>query len=602
VRCESSGTAADHAVGGVRVHRLPDVLEIHLLGRPRLVSDGSPRALRAHKPWALLAYLILCGRAPSRREVAELLWPEADDPLAAERWALVQIRRALSPETRILDTGGSLLVERSPDVTVDVDALLGGNIELETAEVTGGELLEGLRFDDAPDFEQWLLLERYRVASASRDALRWGATLLARSHPERALRLIERGLALDPFDDVLHELAVDIHVTRGATTLAEQYIANVERRYRAELGIAAPLTLRRPLGRSRSAVDISAVNAQDVARALLEAAEARLGAGDYAAAEESARRAATQAAATGERALEAHALVVLATVLIHGVRGRDREAVGLLTRAVQLAAELGDDRLASEIERENGYIALLSADYGAAEATLQRAIEFAERARAPSLVGQSLALLGACRSDRGDFAAALRTLEEAVAILGRAGDRRWRAFALSFLARAHLRSGDPAQARALAAESVSEARASGWLSLAPWPMAQLGEAEAREGEHAAARETLARAFALGEEFKDPCWEAIALRGLALLDLEEGHRDHAIQTLEEAHRRCTRVPDTYRWIEALLLTDLALLDPRREAPRFEAAARLTQRGMMADLVGRLSAVAPRRQTLPQTRAL
>jgi DNA-binding SARP family transcriptional activator len=579
------------------------VLQIHLLGRPHLVVDGSARVLRAHKPWALLAYLLLAGRAPSRRALAELLWPEADDPLAAERWALVQVRRALSPEAQIVDSRGSLSVPRSPTVTVDVDALLGGNIELDVAEqVTGGELLEGLRFGDAPEFEQWLLLERHRVASASRDALRWGATLLARSDPERALRLIERGLALDPFDDLLHELAVDVHVMRGATRLAEQYIANVERRYRAELGNDAPLTLRRPLERSRSAVDISAVNAQDVARALLEAAEARLGAGEYAAAEESARRAATHAAATGERALEARALVTLATVLIHGVRGRDREAVGLLTRAVQLAAELGDDRLASEIERENGYIALLSADYGAAEATLQRAIAFAERAHAPGLSGQSLALLGACRSDRGDFAGALRALEEAVAVLERAGDRRWRAFALSFLARAHLRSGNSAQAREMAAASVSEARASGWLSLAPWPMAQLGEAEAREGDRVAARETLARAFALGEEFKDPCWEAIALRGLALLDLEDGNRDHAIQTLEEAHRRCTRVPDTYRWIEALLLTDLALLDPRRESQRFQAAMRLTQRGAMADLVWRLSAAAPRRQTLPQTRAL
>lgn len=579
------------------------MLEIHLLGRPHLVSDGSARALRAHKPWALLAYLLLAGRAPSRREIAELLWPEADDPLAAERWALVQVRRALAPETQIVETGGSLSVQRSPTVTVDVDALLGGNIELNVAEqVTGGELLEGLRFDDAPDFEQWLLLARHRVASASRDALRWSATLLARSAPERALRLIERGLTLDPFDDVLHELAVDIHVTLGSTKFAEQYIANVERRYRAELGSDAPPTLRRPLERARSVVDISAVKAQDIARALLDAAEARLNAGEYAAAEESARRAATHAAAAGERALEARALAALATVLVHGVRGRDREALGLLTRAVQLAAELGDDRLASEVEREKGYIALLSADYGAAEATLQRAIEFAERAHAPGLAGQSLALLGACRSDRGDFAGALRTLEEAVATLERAGDRRWRAFALSFLARAHLRSGNAAQAREVAAASVSEARASGWLSLAPWPMAQLGEAEAREGDSAAARETLARAFALGEEFKDPCWEAIALRGLALLDLEEGHRDRAIQTLEEAHRRCTRVPDTYRWIEALLLTDLAVLDPRRESPRFEAALRLTERGAMADLVSRLSAVAPRRQTLRQTRVL
>src|SRR6266568_6953512 len=39
---------------------------------------------------ALLTYLLLEPRAPTRRELADLLWSEADDPLGAVRWSLSQ--------------------------------------------------------------------------------------------------------------------------------------------------------------------------------------------------------------------------------------------------------------------------------------------------------------------------------------------------------------------------------------------------------------------------------------------------------------------------------------------------------------------------------
>lgn len=563
-----------------------------MLGSPAMTAAGAPRELAGRKPWALLAYLALATRPPSRRELGELLFPEAADPLAAERWALLQVRRALGREASVVERGGRLALE-GPQLEIDAQRISETTLSPEEVEaLETGELLEGFIFDDAPAFEQWLALERRRIASAARDTLRWAATLLARSAPERALRLIARATALEPFDDTLHELAVDIEATRGDLAAARAYIDAVDRRYRAELGHPAPDTLRRPLERSALSPDPAHVSPTITAKALLEAARARLAAGEYDAAVDAARRAAAGAAATGDAALEARALVTLGTVLIHSVRGRDREAVGLMMRAFQLADEVGDAALASEATREVGYVTFLAADYGAAESTLRRAVELAERSGDDGVLGKALTFLGATQTDIGDLDGADAVLRRAVERLTAAGDMQWRHFALSFLARAALRAGRIAEGAALAAEATAGLRTSGWHSAVPWSLVFEGEAALRQDDRLVARDRFAEAFALGTEMGDPCWEGLSLRGLAALEAKEGHRERAVAMLAEAHTRCTRVNDTMRWAEALILTDLVELERGARPERLAAARRLTERGPIPDLARRLQAAAKR----------
>lgn len=567
-------------------------LRIKLLGLPRMDVDGEHRELGGKKPWALLAYLALAPRAPSRRELAELLFPEADDPLAAERWALLQVRRALGAEASIAERDGRLALD-AVEAEIDARALSTQTLSPEVVEgMDTGELLEGFAFDDAPAFEQWLALERRRVASASRDALRWAATLLARSAPERALALVARATSLEPFDDALHELAVDIHVTGGDVPSARAYVDAVDRRYRAELGQPAPATLRRPLERNVTVASRAHVSPAVTASALLETAQARLAAGEYEAAVDAARRAATESATTGDRELEARALVTLGTVLIHSVRGHDREAIGLMTRAFQLADETGNGALASEATREIGYVSFLEADYGAAESTLRRAVDLAERAGDDAALGKALTFLGATQTDRGDLGSADATLRRAVERLAAAGDGRWRFFALSFLSRAALRAGRVDEGGALAAKATAGLRASGWHSAVPWALVFEGEAALRQDDRALARDRFAEAYALGTEMGDPCWEGLSLRGLAALEAKDGHRERAVEMLSEAHTRCTRVNDTMRWAEALILTDLVELEQAAHPQRLAAAQRLTEQGPMPDLAERLRSAAKR----------
>ena len=568
-----------------------------MLGKWGIEVDGAPRALAGHKTWALLAYLVLATRT-GRRDIAELLWPDADDPLAAERWALLQVRRALAGIATIEAEGGLLGVVSGPNTRIDVQAVLTGTVGSDEVEaLTGGELLAGLFFDDAPAFEHWLALERQRLRSAQRDAFRHAALTIAPSAPQRALALIAQAVSLDPFDDALHELAVDVHLLHDRPA-AEAYADATERLYRAELGIGLPETVRRPLERPTRAPANPLVNLGAATHALLDAASARLAAGDYAGAVDSARRAARDAAASGDLALEVRALTALAGALIHSVRGRDHEATGLLERALRLA---NSDAACAEIELELGYVGFLEADYGAAEATLRRSVELATSAGTRAIAGRALTLIGACESDRGDLDAAAATLADALGLL-RATTDRWEGFALSILARVYLLAGRAGEARASAGQATELTRERGWLSLAPWCMTCEGEAALRLGEVSAAHGLFSEAFALGCEIADPCWEALSLRGLALVEVAAGQTEAAKTLLANAIGRCTRVSDVYRWAEALVLTDLVELEGGTDRVHVDRALGLARRGPMAALAERLRPFAPpaaERQTLVQT---
>ena len=60
----------------------PSSLTVQLLGRPRIEVDGAPGyRYRSRKSWALLAFLLLGERPPTRTQLASLLFAEADDPL-----------------------------------------------------------------------------------------------------------------------------------------------------------------------------------------------------------------------------------------------------------------------------------------------------------------------------------------------------------------------------------------------------------------------------------------------------------------------------------------------------------------------------------------
>ncbi len=100
-------------------------LAVHLLGAPAVETDLTPApSPRGRKEWALLAYLVLSGRAAPREELASLLFGEAEDPLGALRWNLAELRRVLGLPDAL--QGSPVRVELPPGAFVDVRALKPG--------------------------------------------------------------------------------------------------------------------------------------------------------------------------------------------------------------------------------------------------------------------------------------------------------------------------------------------------------------------------------------------------------------------------------------------------------------------------------------------
>ena len=219
---------------------LPPTLVVQLLGRPRIEVDGEPGyRYRSRKSWALLAFLLLAERPPTRSQLSSLLFAEADDPLGALRWSLAEIRRALGPAT-VLD-GDPVRIELPVGTTVDVDVLVRGHWSAAVQlPGLGDDLLDGLAIAHAGAFESWLLSERRRLAAATESILHEAALgLLARGDLDPARELAVRAAVMSPLDENHQALLIRLYRLAGDDDAAQ-------RQYDAWASVAARELGRRP--------------------------------------------------------------------------------------------------------------------------------------------------------------------------------------------------------------------------------------------------------------------------------------------------------------------------------------------------------------------
>ncbi|MGA8255950.1 MAG: AAA family ATPase [Nocardioides sp.] len=223
------------------------VLEITLLGSPRVLRGGQPVVFETRKATALLAHLAMSDRPRSRGTLCELLYPGHDPERArgALRRTLSALRKGVGEEW-IETTGDAIALKRHDGFRLDIELFRDAASERssasrlrDAANLFPGDFLEGFSLRDSPEFDDW----QTATADALRAELagvlrRLVGVLSARGELEEALRCAARWLSLDPLHEPAHRELIRLHAWSGDRAAAlEQYRACV-RTLSHELGVA----------------------------------------------------------------------------------------------------------------------------------------------------------------------------------------------------------------------------------------------------------------------------------------------------------------------------------------------------------------------------
>jgi DNA-binding SARP family transcriptional activator len=554
---------------------------IRLMGPP-VIEPG--RAPRGRKTWALLAYLLLADRPPSRKRLAELLFADADDPLGALRWTLAELRRSIGNVV----TGDPVVTTLGTGFSADVLLVIEDSADPAALLALGGELLEGVELASCPDFESWLLVERHRLSATIEARLREAAvSLVASGRAKDAIPFASKAVAINPLEQGNHELLVRSLAIAGDRAAALRQVAVCEDVLRRELGIAPSSTLLEastvgpdsPLGLP--------LGGRAAAASQLEAGRAAIVAGAVDAGLQCLRRAVAEADHCNDPVLRGRALSALGGALVHAIRGHDEEGAIVLHEAILVAEQAGDRATSVVAHRELGFVEVQAGRRSTAAAWLAKAQALAETDQEYAAI---LGVRGMNSSDLGDYPAAFGHLGESVELAARCGDHRQQAWSLSIMGRAHLLRGEHSQATATVRQSLDLVRQERWIAFLPWPQALNAELDWYAGDVEAATDGFEQAWVLSCQLNDPCWEGMAARGLGLLSAGRGDDAGATEWLEQAAARSCREPDRYQWVhghvlDAAITAALNREDEVRARPLVSRLAALAARCEMRELVVR-----------------
>lgn len=555
-------------------------IAIHLLGPPLVIRDEAVYATpRGKKVWALLAYLALSHGSPSRQQLIDLLFTDAEDPAGTLRWNLSELRRLLGgPDT--VGSGNVVQLRLPAGTVVDVLVLMDGTSG-EAVELPGlgRELLEGIDVDASPGFAAWLLGERRHLQGLSGAVLREGALrALAAGNARDAVDLATRQVAADPLDEDAHVLLVRAFAATGDVLAVERQLSASVDLFRRELGIepSPELTEAGTIEWSRSSPEV--VVGRAGLHALVESGEAAVSAGAIEAGLENLRHAVVGARGSGDADIEAEALLSLGSALIHATKGKDEEGAAALHRSITAAEETGQRSIEASAHRELGYVEVLRGDYPRATTWLRTAEELADGD--PLETSRIQAINGTCLGDVGAHDRAAAAYAWSIALAESLGQIKQQAWSMAFLGRTYLLRNELDRAGETLGQACAAARSERWTAFIACPEALAAEVWVRNGDLDRASQAFEHAFALACQVNDACWEAYGVRGLGLLRAARGDLDGSIELMEDALIRCARQRDTHLWLRAYVLDALCAVAIAADHPT--AGAWVTD---LASLAGR-----------------
>lgn len=518
---------------------------LKLLGKPGIFAeDGTPRHVRGHQAWALLARAVLTRQPLDRRTVAAELFSESADPLGSLRWCLASLRKALDCSECLV--GDPIELSLPEGMEVDVSQLEEDVLAPEHME----PLLGDIEPQCGPEFSTWLLVERARIAALIDGRIRRETMrALAMQDYVQAARLASVAISRNAFDESAHILLIKGLTLAGRQDEAFRHIEETEQLFLDELG-AAPSRALRSAARSSVVSAPAGVSTAAHVKSLLRAGTAALGAGAADAGVETLRQAVSEAEKSADQHLFASATLELGKGLIHAVRGFDDEGSILIRQCMEIARSHGYEKIAASGYTELGYVEALAGRRPVAAKYLQDGLAFArdddDLATLHAVVAFNLVDWGNTESGLGHYAVSLDHAR-------RAGNRRAEIWSLGLGARGQLAAGKLENAERWLTDCLDLVDEIHWVAFRPWPVSLLGETQLRKRSSATGiRVAMEEAFALSCQLRDPCWEAASARSLALTFAAKGEAATAAQWLDEAYRRCIRETDAYIALQVEIL--------------------------------------------------
>lgn len=191
------------------------MLSLSLFGSPQIRLKGQTiSGLTSAKSQALLFYLALVGRPQSRLHLAGLLWPEKSDQEARLnlRQTLFLLRQSLpdviNASRDMIGLRDDLSFETDVhDFEIEIQTGIAGDMASLRSAVDRykGEFLTGFYVEEAPEFGEWVLIERERL----RSLMIQGLVKLSEHHVERGetghgILYTGKLLALEPWREESH--------------------------------------------------------------------------------------------------------------------------------------------------------------------------------------------------------------------------------------------------------------------------------------------------------------------------------------------------------------------------------------------------------------
>jgi alpha-glucoside transport system substrate-binding protein len=208
-------------------------LIIRLLGPIQISRDDQPLQTRGYQSLALLAYLLLTGKAHTRQHLVDLLFDHSDDPRANLRWILSELRRAIGGDYILADRQ-EVAFNFESNYWLDVTAFEAGQLELYR-----GDFLEGLHLRDAFRFEDWLFFERERLRGRYQQGLEQQLAVLEQQGDDAALiETAHRLLRLDNLREDWYRALIAAYAHLGKREAALAQFEQCRHVLNTELGIA----------------------------------------------------------------------------------------------------------------------------------------------------------------------------------------------------------------------------------------------------------------------------------------------------------------------------------------------------------------------------